>query len=343
MRNLARSVVALALLALAGCQRASSPWRVYVTNEHAGTLSVIDEPSHRVVATLALGKRPRGAFLTGDGKTLFVALSGSPIAPPGVDEATLPPADKQADGIGVIDTASLKLVRILRGVSDPERVTGTPDGRRLYVASEDAGLLVEIDTQSGALRSVRVGDQPEGVALSADGATIFVGTEGDNRITAVDARSMKPAGTIPIAGRPRTIAVQGTGRGYVAAEDGGAVVVFDTATRARRGTVHLPGDGVRPMGIATAGKYAFVTTGRGGTLVRVDGETMEPSGSVPVGKRPWGVAVSPDGTTVYTANGPGGDVSIVDAGGMKVHARVKVGDGPWDVVAGPAPSASVQR
>ena len=37
-----------------------------------------------------------------DSRTLlYVALSGSPIAPPGVDEDTLPPADKTADGIGV--------------------------------------------------------------------------------------------------------------------------------------------------------------------------------------------------------------------------------------------------
>jgi hypothetical protein len=43
-----------------------------------------------------------------------VALSGSPIAPPGVDESTLPPPDKRADGIGVVSVADRKLLRIVK-------------------------------------------------------------------------------------------------------------------------------------------------------------------------------------------------------------------------------------
>ena len=331
------------LVGVTACQPPVEPWRVYVTNERDGTLSVIDEPSHRVVKTIPLGKRPRGAFLTANGKTLFVALSGSPVAPPGVDEATLPPPDKGADGIGIVDTRWLKLVRTLRGISDPERVAGTPDGAKLYVASEDAGSLVEIDTRSGARRTVAVGDQPEGVTLSPDGTTVFVGSEGDGRVTAIDVRSFKPVGTMAIAGRPRTIAINRAGQGFVAAEDGGAVVAFDATTRKTVGVVRLPGNGVRPMGIATAGKQVFVTTGRGGTLVRVGAATLRVSGAVAVGKRPWGVAISPDGGSVYTANGPSGDVSIVDAAHMTVRATVKAGSGPWDVVSGRAPSSTVQR
>ena len=56
----------------------------------------------------ALGKRPRGIHASPDKKTIYVALSGSPIAGPGVDESTLPPADKTADGIGVFDIKERK-------------------------------------------------------------------------------------------------------------------------------------------------------------------------------------------------------------------------------------------
>jgi YVTN family beta-propeller protein len=48
--------------------------------------------------------------------------------------------------------------------------------------------------------------------------------------------------------------------------------------------------------------------------------------------RPWGIAVSPDGSTLYTANGPSNDVSIVQLATRRVTARVKAGDGPWGVV-----------
>src|SRR5215475_11582550 len=78
-------------------------YRIYVTNERSGDLSIIDAATHEVTATIPLGKRPRGIHASLDRKTIYVALSGSPIAPPGVDESKLPPPDKSADGIGVFD------------------------------------------------------------------------------------------------------------------------------------------------------------------------------------------------------------------------------------------------
>src|SRR5262249_51639305 len=75
----------------------SSGFRIYVTNERSGDLSVIDGRTLEVVATVPLGKRPRGIHASPDRQTIYVALSGSPFAPPGVDESKLPPPDKTAD------------------------------------------------------------------------------------------------------------------------------------------------------------------------------------------------------------------------------------------------------
>ena len=71
---------------------------------------------------------------------------------------------------------------------------------------------------------------------------------------------------------------------------------------------------------------------------RVDGEperiviTQGQIASIEVGERPWGIAVSPDGSTVFTANGPSNDVSIVDVASRTVKAKVPVGDRPWGIV-----------
>src|SRR5258708_23553465 len=100
---------------------ASGP-RLYVTNETSGDLSVIDARTESVVSTIPLGKRPRGIAVSPDHSTLYVALSGSPVAGPGVDEKSLPAPDKTADGIGVIDLGAGKLLRVLHGGSDPEQV-----------------------------------------------------------------------------------------------------------------------------------------------------------------------------------------------------------------------------
>ena len=52
---------------------------VYVTNETGGDLSVIDAATNTVVATIPLGKRPRGIVASPDRTLLYVALSGSAI------------------------------------------------------------------------------------------------------------------------------------------------------------------------------------------------------------------------------------------------------------------------
>src|SRR5688572_24039994 len=70
--------------------------RLFVTNENGGDITVVDVAAAKAIATIPVGKRPRGIRVSPDGSTLFIALSGSPMAPPGVDESKLPPADKKA-------------------------------------------------------------------------------------------------------------------------------------------------------------------------------------------------------------------------------------------------------
>ena len=126
-------------------EESSSAYRIYVTNETTGDLSVIDSATLNVIATVPLGKRPRGIHASADRKTIYVALSGSPIAGPGVDESTLPPADKSADGIGVFDVAQNKLVRVIKSGSDPENFDISKDGKLLYVSNEDASGVTILD------------------------------------------------------------------------------------------------------------------------------------------------------------------------------------------------------
>jgi YVTN family beta-propeller protein len=71
----------------------------------------------------------------------------------------------------------------------------------------------------------------------------------------------------------------------------------------------------------------------------VDTATNKVDGSVEAGPRPWGIAISSDGTTLYTANGPSNDVSVIDVATRQVTKKVPVGRGPWGitVVKPPAP------
>src|SRR5204862_1263851 len=111
-------------------------------------------------------------------QTIYVALSGSPIAPPGVDESKLPPPDKTADAIGVVDVRQNKLLRLIHAGSDPEEFDLSKDGMLLYCSNEDAGLTSIVDIATGkVLTSIPVGPEPEGVTMSPNGNLVYVTSE----------------------------------------------------------------------------------------------------------------------------------------------------------------------
>jgi YVTN family beta-propeller protein len=311
--------------------------KLFVSNESGGDLSVIDVATQKLVATIPVGKRPRGVKLSPDGSVLYVALSGSPIAGPGVDESTLPPADKAADGIGVVSVIDMKLLRTIPGGSDPEQVAVTLDGRRMFIANEDIGAATAIDVDSGkVLASFKVGDEPEGVNLRPDGRVVYVTSEGDNQVAAIDTIDLKLLKVFAVGPRPRSTAfLPDSSRAYVPAENGASISVIDAKAHRVLDTIKLEGGPtVRPMGTAVSpdGKLLFATTGRGKNVVIIDTATNKPLGQVEAGDRPWGIAVSSDGRTVFTANGPSNDVTFIDVEGRKVLAKVKAGERPWGVV-----------
>ena len=309
--------------------------RVYVTNEMSGDLTVIDPQARRVIGRVALGKRPRGIVASPDGRLLYIALSGSPVAGPGVDQSTLPPADKAADGIAVFDIASGRVLRVFRGISDPETVAVSPDGNRLYVASEDTGQLVVIDARSGGrTAALPVGGEPEGVAVSPDGSLVYATSEEDSVVAVVDTARNVVRARVPVGLRPRNAVFTPSGeRAFVPGENDASVTAIDVRSDRPVARARIEGENSRPMGIAMPGdgSQLFVTTGRGRELVRLDPATLRVTGRAAVGQRPWGLALTRDGRYAFTANGPSNDVTMVDTRTMQIVARFPAGDRPWGV------------
>src|ERR1700690_112837 len=160
------------VMAMAGSARAqkNTGERLYVSAEDGGEVVVVDPVSATVVARVAVGKRPRGVKLSADGRLLYVALSGSPKAGPGVDESKLPPADRAADGIGVVDLAASTLLRVSPSGQDPEAFDVSRDGKLLFISNEETAELSVLDLASGqVVKRVPVGREPEGVTVRPDG------------------------------------------------------------------------------------------------------------------------------------------------------------------------------
>jgi YVTN family beta-propeller protein len=332
---------------------ASTPalaYHVYVSDERSGEISVINGGDFRVIATIPVGKRPRGIHASADGKLVYVALSGTPTeAPPQIDAHGNPVfsrkkgaddddknenADKTADGIGVIDVAAGKLVRRLNAGSDPEEFALSKDGRRIYISNEDTKTASVISIASGKLEHIiPVGQEPEGVTTTPDGKQFYVTCEAGGDIYVIDTGDYSVAAHFKVNGRPRSVAFFAKQAiGFIPSESAAELNIIDTASPKVLKTISLP-PGSRPMKVKLSSDEArlYLSEGRGGTVSVFDAHSYALLDSIKVGTRPWGIGISPDGKFLFTANGPSNDVSVVDLKSNKEVARVKAGSGPWGI------------
>ncbi|MGH8219967.1 MAG: cytochrome D1 domain-containing protein [Steroidobacteraceae bacterium] len=328
---------AFCLFLLPLCARAG---RAYVSNEDGHSVSVIDTAREAVIATVEVGKRPRGMQLSPNGSRLYVAVSGRPKCPPTMpDEQCAKLAhDFSADGIAVVDTRSLKLLHLLPAGSDPERFDISRNGRRLYVANEDAGTASVVDVPSATvLKRVPVGREPEGVRVSPRGAWVAVTNETDSTVSLIDTKTLQVEHTVKVGFRPRDIVFTPDGRtAYVPGEADGTVYRFAVPDGMPMKVVQLRLGKDLPASLVldAARRRLYAVTGRGGMLAVISLEGPRLVAEIPVGKRPWGLALTPDHRYIYTANGPSNDVTVVDTRTLKVVKKIPVGRSPWGVVIG---------
>jgi len=340
------AALALSLPMATSVGAAAESYEIYVSNERSGDVTVIDGATLEAVATFPVGKRPRGIHASPDGKTVYVALSGTPIeGPPKLDAEGNPiferdndddddddDADKSADGIGVIDVAKRKLLKKISVGSDPEEFDLSQDGRQLYVSNEDVKTASSVNVATGKVeRIVPLTQEPEGVAVTPDGKTVIVTCETGGDVFFIDSDTFKVKGQVKIGPRPRSVAfLEGGKIAVVPSESAGNLYLIDIGEIKVVKTVPLP-KGSRPMRLRTSadGSKLYASTGRGGTVAVLDTKSFDVLANIPVGKRPWGIVLSPDGKYLFSANGPSNDVSVVDLAAQREIAKVKAGESPW--------------
>src|SRR2546426_12203167 len=87
------------------------------------------------------------------------------------------------------------------------------------------------------------------------------------------------------------------------------------------------------LGHARAGAEVrvFVTNEKSDNVTVIDAATRKVIQSIPVGKRPRGVAVSPDGRRVYVTNSNSDTLSVIDARSLAVLSTGPAGVGSQGV------------
>src|SRR4051812_46856197 len=91
-RFIVPAVVLLLTIPAATAAEPNTRYWVCVSNERSGDVSIIDPATDKAIAVIPVGKRPRGIHASPDGKTLYVAVSGTPLlaGPPQLDDKGVP-------------------------------------------------------------------------------------------------------------------------------------------------------------------------------------------------------------------------------------------------------------
>jgi YVTN family beta-propeller protein len=180
--------------------------RVYVTTS-SGLLHTVDAGTRTVISTLQLGAASNGLALDGTLGRLYVSS---------ISAAT----------VSAVDLASNTIARTLSVNWQPQRIALSPNRSTLYVASEGVG--VEVIRLNSSERFIVPGVQPGtvGLALSPDGAQLYVTNPPAGQITVVDAPYRRVLTVTGGVFYPRNVAFALNGRAALVTDEYGKLIVI---------------------------------------------------------------------------------------------------------------------
>ena len=178
----------------------------YVTNPGSDNVSVIDTATNTVVATILVGTGPAGIAATPNG-AVYVANSGS-------------------NNVSVIDTATNTVVATIVVDSGPAGVAITPNGA-VYVANFVANNVSVIDTATNTVvATIVVGQRPDFLAVSRDGASVFVPNQNSNNVSVIDTATNTVTATISVGVSPTGVATTPADTPRIPTLSAGALVLL---------------------------------------------------------------------------------------------------------------------
>jgi len=181
-----------------------------------------------------------------------------------------------------------------------------------YVTNKGSDNVSVIDTATNIpVDTIRVGDSPQGVAITPDGSRAYVANQVDGTVSVINTATNTLLAPVDVGVGPFGVAITPDGsRVYVTNEVSDTVSVINTSDNSVE-TITLPG-GSSPLGVAitTDGTRAYVVNGGSDTVSVIDTQLSDPVtltfntvvDTVTVGFLPSGVAGTPDGTRVYVAD-----------------------------------------
>lgn len=321
-------------LALTGALFASAPVMaatVYVANERAGSLTVIDEKTQST-RTIALDVLPHNVDLTPDGKTLLI------VGMPGGHAQGA--HDEQGGRLLVLDALNpTNSAASIAVGGHPAHVVPDKSGKWAFITDSDSHSVLVTDLAAGRfVERIQVGSYPHGLRLSPDGRTLAVANRDSDDVSLIDVARRKQIARIGVGKKPVQVAFAPDGqRLFVSLSGENAVAVVDLNQRTLIDTYPV-GPAPIQLSVSPDGKQLIVANqgseqAPGHSLSILDTATGRLIASPEVGKGAHGVSIADDGARAYISNAFDDSVSVVDLNSHKELARYPTDAGPNGIVA----------
>ena len=225
--------------------------------------SSFTSPAAQVV--LSVGDQPRGVAIESRGEYAYVANYGDDT----VTEIYIP-THTRTDTIDIGETGVPDGPWGVAAIYD--EVEGT---RKVYVANYDSGSISVINGGS-VTNYTGIGGGPAGVALTPDGAYLYVALLDDDAVVVVRTSDNTVVKPITVGDSPWGVAVGSDGAyiyvtnsGLQDSNRGDTVTVIDAATQSLYDTFDV---GVQPTGVACPknGDFAYVINQTGNSISRIE-------------------------------------------------------------------------
>lgn len=338
-----KTLLAIALLAWGGAVSAAD--KVYIANENADTVSVLDAASFKVLTSVRVGKMPHNVQVAPDGKVVWVTSNGEPDADavPGHQEMKKEAhaAMAKPGAVWLIDSETNAVIAKIPVGLHPAHVVLTPDGRFAYITNGGDNSVTVIDAAArSVVATIPVGKFPHGLRFAPDGRQAYVANLKGGTVSVIDVASHKEVAQIPVGKGPAQVGFTPDGRlAFVSLSEERAVAVIDPATRKVTGKMSV---GTVPIQLsATPDSRTLLVANQGSrskpgnTVSMIDLQTLKLVKTVVTGSGAHGVAVDRAGRLAYITNTYADTVSVIDIKSRAVVSTVRVGKGPNGVSVSP--------
>lgn len=271
----------------------------------------------KLLKVLPTGKGPQETCISPDGKRAYVS-------------------NRSDISVTVIDLDNLAVVSTITdaGMKNPDGCLLNAEGTKLYVAAAGSAAVFVFSTSDGhKLAEIKVGEEPRRLLLSPDGSRLYVSNGEERFVSVVDTKTNQAVAKIRTGRDPRPMIFSPDGKFIIIGN-----VSDDTVQFVKPGetepefVVGVPKSPQRLLAVPS--KQALFAIGRVDNVISIlefrpdNKEYGRTVATIPVGRAPWGMALSAAADCIYVTNTADSTISIIDLRLMRSLFTIPTGKSP---------------